>query len=102
MTDNTVLLCLQLLPEEVQFYKVVPTEAEIRILKKAHGKFINADKLTKAEADAVLYVLAATSEHKDGWDGVPKAAIGKWVKNRLNTDRPRYVSGRFIITGMFV
>ena len=98
----SVLLCLQFFPEEVKFYTINPTADEIELLKRAHGKFINMDELNAKEEKAVMYVLAAASEHKEGWDGVPKSVIGKWAGNKIDDRRPPKIRGRLVITGMMV
>ena len=98
----SVLLCLQFFPEEVKFYTINPTPAEVELLKLAHGKFINMDELSAKEEKAVMYLLAAASDHKDGWDGVPKSVVGKWSSNLLSGKRPAKINGRLVITGMAV
>jgi hypothetical protein len=96
----SVLLCIQELPECVKFYQIEPTTKEIALLKKAHGNFINLTEMPKDVAHAVLYILAAASDYKNGWDGIPKAVIGKWAGCRVDESRPAKVSGRLVITGM--
>lgn len=99
----SVLLCIHYIPENVEFYQVDPTEDEIRILKLAHDKYLNTINLTKADNKALMYVLAAVSDQKMGWDGVPKSVIGKWADKRVPESSPAKIHAkRLVITGMLV
>lgn len=95
-----VLLCIQELPECVKFYQIEPTAKEIALLKKAHNNFINLTEMDDDVAYAVMYVMAAASTHKQGWDGISKPVIGKWAGCRVDESRPVKISGRLVITGM--
>lgn len=101
------LVCLQNLPEMVEFYYVPNLTDDERLqLARANHHFLNSDRNSPKVEQAICNVMAAFDKNPENWksSNVPKAWLNKgWHKYRLDQSKLNRIKPCVLInTGCFM
>lgn len=100
----SILLIVNEIPESIRMYLITDINSEeVKLLKLAHGKYLNGDELNAETDYAIGFIFAATQESSQPWDGVPADVFGKWNKYLMDMTTPPLlpINTRVVVTGMF-
>jgi hypothetical protein len=107
MKTKNVLLCINNVPDSLDFFYLPNiTLDDLKVLRKAHGHYLNSD----AEGDvatAICSIMAAVErpEYKDSWrSDAPKDWCAKnWLQYKVDLEKSVPIEAcRLVITGQMM